>query len=360
MDLPAELRAALDRVLESSRAADLARIAERQSDAYRNRAPGAYTTPLVDADDEALAYAAWRMPATYGAVARALDAISERLPEYAPSSQLDLGSGPGTAIWAAWARMGPIDRVVGLEQSAAFRGLADELMGTASEPASPAVLYDAPQARCLETHLESPATWPTLTCPPSEASGSDRFDLVTLCYVTGEVGDAAREALVERAWEHCRGVLLIVEPGTTAGHRRLMALRDALVLAGGHVVAPCPHAAPCPLAEGDWCHFAERVARSRVHRRVKGVDLGYEDEKYAYLAVARRPPATSPRARVLRAPAIHKARAEFSACTADGLMDVVIPRREKPRYRLARKLRAGDLWADDAAKTSETGEIDDR
>ena len=36
--------------------------------------------------------------------------------------------------------------------------------------------------------------------------------------------------------------------------------------AGANILAPCPHARPCPLAAPDWCHFSARVARSRLHR----------------------------------------------------------------------------------------------
>ena len=47
------------------------------------------------------AYAAARMPGCYAAVARVLDELRLRLPDFAPASMLDFGAGPGTAIWAA-------------------------------------------------------------------------------------------------------------------------------------------------------------------------------------------------------------------------------------------------------------------
>lgn len=348
MDLPAELRAALDRVLEASSAAALARIAERQSSAYRTRTPDAYDAPVVARDDDALAYAAWRMPATYAAIAAALDALVERTPDFRPRSQLDLGSGPGTAIWAAWARLGTLERALGLERSAAFRDLAAQLVSRPVGQATTTDTHDPPRsgphAAWRAVDLASEAAW-------AGADGASAgFDLVTVCYVAGELSEAARRRLLARAWAHCEGTLLVVEPGTRAGYERLMSMRDALLAAGAHVLAPCPHALPCPLAQDDWCHFAQRVARSRLHRIVKGADLGYEDEKSAYLAVAREPaPAPAP-GRVLRRPEVHKAAVELSVCTRAGLAYATIPRRDKPRYRLARKLRAGDAWpAADAA-----------
>ena len=47
------------------------------------------------------AYAAARMPGCYAAVARVLDELRLRLPDFTPRSMLDFGAGPGTAIWAA-------------------------------------------------------------------------------------------------------------------------------------------------------------------------------------------------------------------------------------------------------------------
>jgi ribosomal protein RSM22 (predicted rRNA methylase) len=123
-----------------------------------------------------------------------------------------------------------------------------------------------------------------------------------------------------------------------------MSMRDALMHAGAHILAPCPHAAPCPLADDDWCHFAERVSRSRIHRRVKGADLGYEDEKYAYLAVTRSAPTSRAPARVLRRADVHKAAVELTLCTEAGLRASSVRRRDKAGYRVARKLRAGDGW----------------
>ena len=119
----------------------------------------------------------------------------------------------------------------------------------------------------------------------------------------GEIGDAERRALAELMWEKTRDTLLVVEPGTPAGYARIIALRERLIALGAHVAAPCPHDGRCPLSAPDWCHFTQRLQRSRAHKQVKGAELPFEDEKFAYVALTRAPVARRP-SRVLAQPAV--------------------------------------------------------
>ena len=98
------------------------------------------------------------------------------------------------------------------------------------------------------------------------------------------LGEPERSRLVEKAWEATSRALLLVEPGTPAGFEIIRAAREQLIAAGAFIGAPCPHETPCPMAAGDWCHFAVRVERTRLHRQAKGGDLGYEDEKFSFVA----------------------------------------------------------------------------
>jgi ribosomal protein RSM22 (predicted rRNA methylase) len=83
--------------------------------------------------------------------------------------------------------------------------------------------------------------------------------------------------------EAARVALVVIEPGTPRGAGAIRTIREELLAAGAHMLAPCPAAMPCPLAAPDWCHFAARVERSSLHRRIKEGALGYEDEKYSYV-----------------------------------------------------------------------------
>ena len=98
-----------------------------------------------------------------------------------------------------------------------------------------------------------------------------------------------------------------------SGWERILRARSRLIGLGAHIAAPCPHRLACPIAAPDWCHFARRVARSRLHRLVKHGDVPWEDEKYIYLAASREP-VEHPRARIIAPPRSSKGRIELKLC----------------------------------------------
>ena len=270
----------------------------------------------------ALAYLATRLPATYAATHASFAALAEALPGFAPVTMLDVGAGPGTALWAA---------------SSLWPSLSDALMFEAS----PAIRTWGER---LSAHSGVSATdWRAadITRPLAETSPRD---LVTLAYVLDELAPDARQRLVAELWTRTSGALVIVEPGTTKGWRRILAARDQLMAAGAHIAAPCPHAAACPLAAPDWCHFAARVARSRIHRLAKDADVPWEDEKFIYLAVSRLPP-PGRSARVLAPPERASGRANLKLCQPDGSAAYrLVTRREGDAFKRARRIGWGDRF----------------
>ncbi len=157
-----------------------------------------------------------------------------------------------------------------------------------------------------------------------------------------------RTELAALAWEKTRDTLVIVEPGTPAGYQRIVALRAQLIDAGAHVAAPCPHDRNCPLTSPDWCHFTQRLPRSRAHKAIKGVDLPFEDEKFAYVALMRNAPAHRA-ARVLAQPVLSKVEVAAKLCAPEGLVTAKAPRRDKASYARARRWRWGDAVIGDEA-----------
>jgi ribosomal protein RSM22 (predicted rRNA methylase) len=164
---------------------------------------------------------------------------------------------------------------------------------------------------------------------------------VIASYLIGELGESERIELAELLWTKTRDTLVIVEPGTPAGYGRIIAIRAQLIAAGAHVAAPCPHERKCPLQAPDWCHFAQRLPRSRAHKAVKGAELPFEDEKFSYVVLTRTPLTQRP-SRVLAPPISGKAEITAKLCTADGVTLAKVARRDKPAYARARRWSWGD------------------
>ena len=315
-DLPAELKAALDARLHGLSRHEAAGRAVAISENYRSGG-GSGT---IRSETDALAYALARMPATYAAVVASLNAFCEIRPDFAPASLLDIGAGPGTATWAAAEAFSSLHNFTLLDANDALRTLALELSRNSTRLRG--VTYAAGQAR----HL---------------LGNADAADLVIASYMIGEIGDAERQTLAEQMWAKTRGTLVVVEPGTPAGYARIIALRAQLIAAGAHVAAPCPHDGSCPLAAPDWCHFTQRLQRSRAHKQLKAAELPYEDEKFSYVALTRAAVERRP-ARVLAQPKVTKIAVTAKLCTDGGVLPATVPRRDKAGYSRFRKFDWGD------------------
>ena len=317
MQLPPSLRAAIDRELDGIALADLARASEALSHRYRAEVQDGR---LHLADDlAARAYLTTRLPATFAAISAAMGAVSEARPDFAPKTVLDAGAGPGTATWAAVQHWGGLSDAMLVEASPAIRAVGERL--------------DLPL-----DHVH----WLPGRLDVALRDLTPR-DLILLAYVLDELPTPAREPLIQQLWALTADTLLIVEPGTPAGWKRVLHARDMLIEAGAHILAPCPHGRPCPLAAPDWCHFSARVARSRLHRQAKGGTVPWEDEKFIYVAASRQQglPAA---ARVIAPPRASKAAVTLKLCQDDGYAaDRLFAKRDRDSFKTARRLDWGDI-----------------
>ncbi len=324
-DLPPILRLAADRLLEGVARKGLAERAGKISDAYR---AGRTSAAVVKDGDDATAYVLARLPATYAACARTFDEAAQIVPDFAPTSLLDAGAGPGGAAWAALETWPGLAQASLLDSNRAFLD-----MSAALSTEAPPVLRDAHR---LKGDLTAPDAWP-------------RAELVVASYALAEIAPPRQAAMIKALWAACDGVLILVEPGTPDGWRRILAARDALIGAEAQVLAPCPHALACPIAapdwrQDDWCHFVQRLPRSRDHRLAKGAEAPFEDEKFIYLAAARPAVAATVRtARVLAPPRAAKPAITLKLCTPEGSAELhAVPKRDKPAFAVARRLDWGD------------------
>lgn len=325
IELPGALQSAVETALAHADSKHLTRVAHALSDRYRaERAPG---ERLVRTEDDALAYAAWILPATHAQAAGSLRMLCRRAGDFAPRTLLDLGAGPGTVAWAAAALWPSLERIVHVERDPSFVALGRRLAHASPHESVRSAQWRTDDLRRLDL-------------------GTERFDLVVAAHVVGELETGDAGWLVREAWRACSGALAIVEPGTPAGFGRIEPARRALLASGARMLAPCPHHDACPLAGGelaeppDWCHFAERSQRPAFQKRMKGAELGWEDAKFAFVAVARFESSGLPWARVLRHPVHGKGHVELDLCAREGRERRTIGR-SAPQWKLARKLEWG-------------------
>ena len=300
------------------------------------------------------AYLVARVPATYATNVKVQQALAEVMPAFEPQSLLDIGTGPGTASWAALAQWPTIARVTQCEQDKTFAGLAAAL-NTASglEP-----LRNAKMVLKSEVTLDVDL----------------RADLVVASYMLAELPLEDMAKLAARLWARTERVLLLLEPGTPQGFARLRKVREVLLGQGALVIAPCTHQLPCPMTGTDWCHFKTRVQRSREHMHAKQATVPFEDEAFSYLVLAKAPlspSGSSPNGlgergfpfpnllgkvpkgdggrraeggRVIAPVSINKVAATLRLCTEGMVKETTVASRDKPAYKRAKKAQWGDVW----------------
>lgn len=322
MDMPENLRKALVTLTEEVSSSRLMEEARRISFRYRDRGE---PQQFIQSRSEALAYAVARMPATYGAVSSALAYTLTALEGWGEEmgSLLDVGAGTGAATWAADGLVA-LQKVVCVERETMMRQIGTTIMAFGSEA------------------LQN-AMW--IECDIASQPIPSRGDLVIASYVLNELNVQSQAEVSEKLWDCAEKLLLIVEPGTPEGYRTIERVRTILLQRGAHIVAPCPHENPCPMLEQDWCHFSCRIPRSQLHRLSKGGEAPYEDEKYAYVALARERGPLNEGGRILRHPQIAKGIVRIQLCTEEGITWKTLSKRDGEAYKRVRKAKCGD-WVE--------------
>ncbi|MFN4174061.1 MAG: small ribosomal subunit Rsm22 family protein [Parachlamydiaceae bacterium] len=232
-------------------------------------------------------YLLTRFPATF----KVAEAVFSKIP-FPIDSLLDVGSGPATASLAALSAH-PLSKITCIEQD--------------------------------KTLLEwAKAMVPLADCRLLDFTRSDfpSAEAVVFSYSIGEIQDPI--PIIEKGYNAASKVLIIIEPGTPRAYLNLMKMRSRLIELGASIIAPCPHLKPCPLKGEDWCHFSERVQRTRLHKMLKEADLGYEDEKYCYLIVSKLP--FEGGSRIIRPIERHSGHLKMTLCTLDGIQEKTFTR----------------------------------
>jgi len=324
MRLPSEL---LDAIQQETAKVDRRKLVQATAQLTTRYKAAEFSSPAIATEAHRAAYLAVRLPATYAALRRVFAEINLRAPQAGIASMLDLGSGPGTALFAASEEFSGLQLATLVEADADWIAVGKRLMAGPRMP-------DAIKVQWLKQDLRS-----GLSC--------EAHDLVVVSYTLGELPQAAAEAVLNKAWKCAGKFLVVIEPGTRRGFAGVNAARSNLIANAAHIFAPCPHAGACPMAAaGDWCHFSQRIERTSQHRQLKGGDLGYEDEKFSYIVAAKND-STSPGARIVRHPGKHSGHVQLALCTPQGQIENrTITRSSKEAYKRARKAEWGESWVE--------------
>lgn len=313
MDIPQELKEAVERISVIDRAKI---IEQSQAISKKYRENDGKGKKLVTTSSEATAYAISRMSATYCAV---YSVLNECLKNYERKIEtvLDIGAGTGAATWAV-TNLIDIKHVTCLEREKEMRKVGSQLM---------------------KEELAN-VEWKEFDLNKDEIE--ENTDLVITSYVINELSEEDRKKAITKMWDATNGILVIIEPGTPEGFKHILEARDMLLQKGANIVAPCSHKGKCPINEDDWCSFYVRVARSGIHKQAKKGELGYEDEKFSYIAFSKTPIDTY-QPRILRHPQINSGHVKVKLCTEDGIVEKTYSKKDKDIYKKIRKLDAGSI-----------------
>lgn len=312
MEFPIDIKNAIEIEAEKYKISDLILSAKSLTNKYKNES--GKNERLVTSKIDVISYAIVRLPATFGALSFSLEQIAENITGNV-DSVLDIGSGPGTSIIALNSLNIKPKKFVCVEREKAMIDFSKKFVSSEAN------------------YINADST----ICFPKE-----KADLVIASYSLNELDKNNCFQVLDNMVEASNKYVLIVDTGTPEMFLRMKEIREYLLNKGLYILAPCAHSNKCPIVEGDWCHFTQRVARSRLHKLLKEADVPYEDEKFTFLAFSKSP-VSNIGSRILRHPLITPGMIKLSVCNESGTIEnVIITKKNKEVYKAAKKLGAGD------------------
>ena len=303
--IPDHVLSKMEVLVASCPLTELKQAFQRVSASYRART----FMPFASRYDR-IAYLVYRLPATYAVALDVIARLKSQLPHYAPRMILDIGSGPGSMILAFESCFDSLFTVCAIEKDSVFIELGKLLVSAPTEW----LHTEAQQAKIMEC------------------------DTAIMSYCLGEMDEDARMKCL--ALTHKASYVIVIEPGTPVGYQTVMQARRMLINNGFSVVAPCPHSMACPMNSPDWCHFFCRLPRSKLHKLVKEGELGYEDEKFSYVVMARE--AHCCKERIIGKAQHRSGHSRFTLCSHSGMIHEETISRKSPLYKAAKKAEWGD------------------
>ncbi len=277
---------------------------------------------------DALSYVALRAPATYTQIYSTLATIKEVAPSFKPTSILDIGSGPGVGMWAAQTIYPQIEDITNIDQNKNVIALGKEIAAS--------------------TNIPTNIVWKHADVKSGLEKNGNTYDIILLANILNELHPRDRERLIGLAFNLCKGVLIIIEPGTPNGSTIVQSAAKSLSRTGT-LLAPYINNS---FVENDtfWMHFSKRFMRPEFTRRIRQYmrdDMlsasNIEEAKFAYVAIGKQESKNKSWGRCIGSVRIQKGFLEVPILTADQIMQIKVLKRNKKQYTIAKNLTWGKL-----------------
>lgn len=311
-----DLDSALRHLGEKYSKSDLQRAYAEISQSYRAKKAFKLKTP-----DQQMAYLQIRMPATIAVIEQVLRNL-ELYQEHV-KTLLDLGTGPGSLLWAARNHLRHLQEATLVDQQKSLMNLGEHLL----------------------LHIKCPVQrqWLSSSLPDVEGNLlAANYDMVSASYLLNELSSQQQARLIDIAWAKAQHFIVLIEPGTPEGFINIQRARSQLIAQGAKILAPCTHENACPMTKDDWCHFSTRFQRPLLHRMMKGT-LPYEDEKYSYLIAGKCDLESRPLSRIIKKPQKSHHLISLDVCSAKGLEQHKFAKSQGEVYKQVSKKRWGDV-----------------
>ncbi|MDQ3239691.1 MAG: small ribosomal subunit Rsm22 family protein [bacterium] len=279
---------------------------------------------------DALAYLGLRAPATYAQVFGALGAIVEMVPSWRPTSLLDIGSGPGTAAWAAIIHWPDLDKITCLDEDKDFISLGKQII--------------------KDSEFGYYINWINRDVRSGISKDGKTYDLIIISNVLNELSTADQEILIREVFNHCKGMLVIIEPGTPRGSQIVSSIAEKLCKDG---ILLAPYITNTFVEDKEYyLHFPQRFIRPDFQRRVRQqmrenskMASDWEESKYSYVVLSKFPAEKYCWGRIVGETTTQKGFLEVPVMTAENIGKIKVMKRDKETFAFAKRLKWGTTIA---------------
>lgn len=327
-NLPEEISAAISDILSQAENKQWMQSAKELHERYTTREKGSQESFIHNPSD-ILAYLGLRVPATYAQIYSALLQVHEMIPAWKPTSLLDIGSGPGTAVWAAKTIWPSITNAACIDRERYFQFLGKEIM--------------------QKSGFSLAVQWKVQDVRNSLAkNAAKKYDVVILANVLNELSETEQEQLLDTAYALCQGVVIVIEPGTPLGFT-ITQTTAKMFAEKSNLIAP--YIQNSFVENNDyWLHFSQRFIRPEFQRYIRQkmrasslMASDWEEAKYTYAAISKIPAEETIWGRCIGPVAKQKGFLEIPILTEKEVMPVKVLKRHKKEYTFAKNLAWGDI-----------------